>query len=55
MPALYLDRSDLVTDRVQSHFKKNGIKVWKYGTGPDSKDGKRAVIEVGFHSSQSAE
>jgi hypothetical protein len=35
---------------VQSHFKACGIKVWQSGTGPDSKDSKRAVIEVGFHS-----
>jgi integrase len=50
MAALYADRSDLVTDKVQAHFKTCGIKVWKPGTGPDSKEGKRAVIEVGFHS-----
>jgi hypothetical protein len=56
--ALYLKRTDLVTDRVQAHFKKCGIKVWKPGTGPDAKpekegesqERKRAVIEVGFHS-----
>jgi integrase len=47
---LYGRRIDAVTDRVQAHFKKCGIKIWKPGTGPDSKDGKRAVIEVGFHS-----
>ena len=47
---LYAYRSDAVTDRVQSHFKKCGIKTWKPGTGPDSKEGRRAVIEVGFHS-----
>ena len=47
---LYAHRSDAVTDRVQSHFKACGIKVWKAGTGPDSEDAKRAVIEVGFHS-----
>jgi integrase len=54
----YAYRSDAVTDRVQAHFKACGIKVWKAGTGPtskkgtspDSKDAKRAVIEVGFHS-----
>jgi len=46
----YAYRSDAVTDRVQAHFKACGIKVWKAGTGPASKDAKRAVIEVGFHS-----
>jgi integrase len=48
--ARYIHRSDTVTDLVQAHFKSCGIKVWKPGTGPDSKDAKRAVIEVGFHS-----
>jgi integrase len=52
----YLRRSDSVTDRVQSHFRACGVKVWKPGTGPDAIQGeettppKRAVIEVGFHS-----
>jgi integrase len=50
LAVLYTCRSDAVTDRVQAHFKACGIKVWKVGTGPDSKDSKRAVIEVGFHS-----
>jgi integrase len=50
MAALYLHRTDAVTDLVQAHFKGCGIKVWKTGTGPGSKDRKRAVIEVGFHS-----
>lgn len=50
MAALYAHRTDAVTDLVQAHFKACGIKVWKSGTGPDSKDAKRAVIEVGFHS-----
>ncbi|MBI2928382.1 MAG: site-specific integrase [Verrucomicrobia bacterium] len=45
--ALYNNRSDLVTDMVQAHFKKCGITPHKPGTG---KDGKRAVVEVGFHS-----
>ena len=48
--ATYAHRTDEVTDSIQAHFKACGIKVWKSGTGPDSKDGKRAVIEVGFHS-----
>jgi hypothetical protein len=48
--ALYTHRTDAVTDQVQAHFKECGIKVWKPGTGPESKDSKRAVIEVGFHS-----
>jgi integrase len=50
MAALYAYRSDAVTDKVQAHFKTCGIKVWKTDTGPDSKNAKRAVIEVGFHS-----
>ena len=40
-------RTDMVTDMVQRHFKACGIKPHKPGTG---KDGKRAVVEVGFHS-----
>lgn len=61
--SLYQKRSDLVTDMVQNHFKSCGINLHKPGTGEDSKstigkDGKpgttknrkRAVIEVGFHS-----
>jgi len=32
---------------VQHHFKKCGIKLHKPGTGSN---GKRAVVEVGFHS-----
>jgi integrase len=47
MAALYNNRSDMVTDLVQKHFKTCGITLHKIGTG---KDGKRAVIEVGFHS-----
>jgi integrase len=50
MAALYGKRIDAVTDMVQNHFKACGIKTWQPGTGPDSKEGKRAVIEVGFHS-----
>jgi integrase len=45
--ALYNHRTDMVTDMVQRHFKACGITLHKPGTG---KDGKRAVIEVGFHS-----
>ncbi|PYJ86050.1 MAG: hypothetical protein DME22_06790 [Verrucomicrobia bacterium] len=44
---LYEKRTDLVTDQVQRHFQECGIKPHKAGTG---KDGKRAVVEVGFHS-----
>jgi integrase len=44
---LYNRRTDLVTDMVQQHFKNCGLKAHKPGTG---KDGKRAVVEVGFHS-----
>ncbi|MHC1764938.1 MAG: tyrosine-type recombinase/integrase [Verrucomicrobiia bacterium] len=45
--ALYTRRIDLVTDLVQRHFVACGIKPHKPGTG---ENGKRAVIEVGFHS-----
>lgn len=45
--ALYHRRIDLVTDLVQNHFESCGIRLHKPGTG---EDGKRAVIEVGFHS-----
>ena len=45
--ALYLHRTDMVTDMIQRHFKTCGINLHKPGTGTD---GKRAVIEVGFHS-----
>jgi integrase len=44
---LYNRRIDAVTDLVQAHFEACGITLHKPGTG---KDGKRAVIEVGFHS-----
>ncbi len=47
MAALYAQNICAVTDRVQSHFKACGITLHKPGTGTD---GKRAVIEVGFHS-----
>ena len=47
MAALYIHRTDMVTDMVQRHFKGCGITLHKPGTGTD---GKRAVIEVGFHS-----
>ena len=45
--ALYIRRTDMVTDMVQKHFKACGITLHKPGTGTG---GKRAVIEVGFHS-----
>jgi integrase len=45
--ALYLRRSDMVTDMVQRHFIACKIKPHKPGTGGE---GKRAVVEVGFHS-----
>lgn len=47
MAATYIHRTDMVTDMVQKHFKACGITLHKPGTGVD---GKRAVIEVGFHS-----
>ena len=45
--AAYLRRVHLVTDIVQAHFRKCGITLLKPGTG---KKGKRAVLEIGFHS-----
>ena len=47
MATLYAHNICAVTDKVQHHFKMCGITLHKPGTG---KDGKRAVIEVGFHS-----
>jgi integrase len=47
MAATYIHRTDMVTDMVQKHFKTCGITLHKPGTGTN---GKRAVIEVGFHS-----
>ena len=47
MNALYNRRTDMVTDLVQNHFKACGIKCHKPDTGMD---GKRAVVEIGFHS-----
>jgi integrase len=44
---LYAHSVTAVTDRVQNHFKACGIKLHKSGTG---KDGRRAIVEVGFHS-----
>jgi integrase len=46
--ALYLRRSDRVTDMVQRHFVTCGIRPHKRGTGGEGE--KRAVVEVGFHS-----
>ena len=45
--ALYHRRVDAVTDLVQRHFQECGINRHKPGTG---ENGKRAVVEVGFHS-----
>jgi integrase len=44
---LYLRRVELLTALIQAHFKKCGIQLYKPGTGAN---GKRAVVEVGFHS-----
>lgn len=41
------ERCDSITDRIQAHFTRCGIRIHKAGTGDK---GKRAVIEVGFHS-----
>jgi integrase len=57
--ANYLIRADLVTDRIQNHFENCGIRTHKPGTGKQRVQekgvkyksvGKRAVVEVGFHS-----
>ena len=45
--ATYQRRTDMVTDMVQRHFQAQGINPHKPGTGTT---GKRAVVEVGFHS-----
>ena len=61
MAAAYARRPDEVTDLVQAHFRSCDISTQKPGTGfaketgPDGKlrkvsTGKRAVVEVGFHS-----
>jgi integrase len=47
MATLYLQRAGMVTNLVQSHFQACEIVLHKPGTGMN---GKRAVIEVGFHS-----
>lgn len=55
----YLVRSDRVTDHIQSHFEKCGIRTHRPGTGKKRVQakgarfksvGQRAVVEVGFHS-----
>jgi integrase len=56
--ATYIVRSDNVTDAVQAHFVACGISVHRPGTGkiktPEGgkpvDTGRRAVVEVGFHS-----
>jgi integrase len=59
--AAYLKRSDTVTDRIQRHFVACGLDLYQTGTGVVTKigddgkkervkTGKRAVLEVGFHS-----
>jgi integrase len=49
MATFYAHNICAVTDKVQNHFKACGIKLHKPGTGIVA-NGKRAVIEVGFHS-----
>jgi integrase len=44
----YLHDKGKITRRVQKHFNVCGIRTAKVGTGPGT--GKRAVVEVGFHS-----
>ena len=59
--ALYLRDSSALAKRIQAHFEANGIRTARPGTGfkmeddPDGKPrqvhtGKRAAVEVGFHS-----
>lgn len=55
--AAYNERSDSVTDAIQAHFIACGISVHHPGTGKFKNakgktvdTGKRAVVEVGFHS-----
>jgi len=48
MAALYRVKRDQVTDRIQAHFRACGIRTYQPGTGAGT--GKRAVLEVGFHS-----
>ena len=50
LAALYIHRTDAVTDMVQKHLKGCGLRLHKIGTGPAENEGGRAVIEVGFHS-----
>jgi integrase len=45
---LYLTNAPQLTRNIQDHFKANKINTVKHGTGDDT--GKRAVVEVGFHS-----
>lgn len=37
-----------IIDSIQDHFASQGVRIHKPGTGPGT--GKRAVLEVGFHS-----
>lgn len=46
--ALYLGNAPALSYSIQAHFKGCGIRTIKQGTGPGT--GKRAVVEVGFHS-----
>jgi len=59
--ALYLKNPSDLSKRIHTHFEACGVKTQKPGTGrpiekgPDGKErkvptGKRAVVEVGFHS-----
>jgi integrase len=59
--ALYIKSSSEMSKRIHEHFEACGVKTQKPGTGrlieksPDGKErkvssGKRAVVEVGFHS-----
>lgn len=44
----YSTNETRVTNRIQAHFKKCGLRIYKPGTGPGTK--KRAVLHYGFHS-----
>ena len=47
---IYQADSAALSRMVQKHFQSCGIRTVKQGTGAGSKIGKRAVVEVGFHS-----
>ena len=44
----YMIKASKVTDRLQAFFESCGLRLYAVGTGPGT--GRRAVVEVGFHS-----